>query len=134
MELKETNWGQKSFGNCAGLQNPISSGSNTIQCSPQSKNECRLAIRFSESRNKKYVAERCHSESVTCFRRDFKACVRYFLSNFNFFHQMIALQKLRKMFFISSKTLFPFSRYSNFCNFFPSFSHFPDLKGQMKVE
>ena len=33
----------------------------------------------------------------------FKACVRYFLSNFYFFHQMIALQKLWKMFFISSK-------------------------------
>ena len=31
------------------------------------------------------------------------------------FHQMIALQKLWKMFFISSKKLFSFSRYSNFC-------------------
>ena len=29
------------------------------------------------------------------------------------FHQMIALQKLWKMFFISSKKLFSFSRYSN---------------------
>ena len=33
------------------------------------------------------------------------------------FHRMIALQKLGKMFFISSKKLFSFSRYSNFCNF-----------------
>ena len=32
-----------------------------------------------------------------------------------FFHQMIALQKLWKMLFISSKKLFSFSRYSNFC-------------------
>ena len=31
------------------------------------------------------------------------------------FHQTIALQKLRKMFFISSKKLFSFSRYSDFC-------------------
>ena len=31
------------------------------------------------------------------------------------FHQMIALQKLRKMFFISSKKLFSFLRYLNFC-------------------
>ena len=39
------------------------------------------------------------------------------------FHQMIALQKLWKMFFISPKKLFSFSRYSNFCIlFFPSFS------------
>ena len=53
---------------------------------------------------------------------------------FFFSHQVIALQKLWKMFFISSEKLFPFSRYSNFCNFFPSFSHFPDLKGQMEVE
>ena len=33
------------------------------------------------------------------------------------FQQMIALQKLWKMFFISSKKLFLFSRYSNFCVF-----------------
>ena len=39
------------------------------------------------------------------------------------FQQMIALQKLRNMFFISSLKLFLFSRYSNFSIFvFPSFS------------
>ena len=39
------------------------------------------------------------------------------------FHQMVALQKLWKIFFISSKKLVSFSRYSNFCIFvFPSFS------------
>ena len=38
-------------------------------------------------------------------------------------HQMIALQKLWKMLFISSKKLFLFSRYSDFCiSVFPSFS------------
>ena len=38
------------------------------------------------------------------------------------FHQMIPLQKLWKKFFVSSKDLFSFSRYSNFCIFvFPSF-------------
>ena len=38
-------------------------------------------------------------------------------------HQMIAPQKIWKMFFISSKKLFPFSRYSGFCIFiFSSFS------------
>ena len=38
------------------------------------------------------------------------------------FHQIIALQKLWKIFFISSKKLFLFLRYSNFCIFvFPSF-------------
>ena len=35
----------------------------------------------------------------------------------------VALQK-----FISSKKLFLFSRYSIFCNFFPSFPHFPGSK------
>ena len=46
----------------------------------------------------------------------FKACVRYF-------HQMIALQKVWKILFISYKKLFPFLRYSNFCIFvLPSFS------------
>ena len=38
------------------------------------------------------------------------------------FHQMVVLQKLWKMFFISSKKLFSFSRYSNFCDF--SFSRY----------
>ena len=33
------------------------------------------------------------------------------------FRQMVALQKLWKMFFILSKKLFLFSRYSNFCIF-----------------
>ena len=42
---------------------------------------------------------------------------------FFIFHQMIALQKLLKMFFISSKKFSSFSRYSNFCiSAFPSFS------------
>ena len=45
-----------------------------------------------------------------------------------FFHQMIAPQKLWKMFFISSKKLFSFSRYSNFYNFSPSFPHFSRFK------
>ena len=44
-----------------------------------------------------------------------KACVRYFIK-FLFFYQMIGLQKLWKMFCISSKK--PLSlRYSIFCNF-----------------
>ena len=56
-----------------------------------------------------------------CFNLYFKACARCFLSNS--YHQMIALQKIWKMFFISSKKLFLFSRYSMFCIFvFPSFS------------
>ena len=32
------------------------------------------------------------------------------------------------------KKLFLFLRYSNYCNSFPSFPHFSDSKGQMKVE
>ena len=39
------------------------------------------------------------------------------------YHQMIAPQKIWNKFFISSKKLFSFSRYSSFCIFvFPSFS------------
>ena len=62
---------KKKFENCAGLQNPISLGSNPGQGSSQSKNEYR-SIHFSESRNRRHVAERYHSESATCFRRGFK--------------------------------------------------------------
>ena len=62
----------------------------------------------------------CYTNSFL-FRKELKACVCYFLSLY-IFHQMIALQKLWKMFFIWSKKLFSFSRYSNFCIFvFPSF-------------
>ena len=69
-----------------------------------------------------------------CIPTNLKACVHYFLSNFYFFHWMTALKKLWKMFIILSKKLFSYSRYSKFCNFFPSFAHFPDWKGQMEVE
>ena len=37
------------------------------------------------------------------------------------YHQMIAIQKIWKMFFISSNKLFSFSRYSGFCIFVFSF-------------
>ena len=54
--------------------------------------------------------------------------------NFLFFHEMIGLYKLWKMFFISSRKLFSFLRYSNFRSFFPSFPHFPDSKEQIEME
>ena len=63
--------------------------------------------------------------------KSLKACVRYFFRIF--IYQMLGLQILSKIIFISSKKLL-FSRYSNFCNFFPFFPHFPDSKGQMEVE
>ena len=40
--------------------------------------------------------------------------VSAFFIKFLFFHQMITIQKLWKMFFTSSKKLFSFSRYSHF--------------------
>ena len=60
-------------------------------------------------------------------------CPLFFIK-FLFFHQMIALKNLWKMFFISSKELFSFSRCLNFCVFFPSFPHFADSKGKMELE
>ena len=56
-----------------------------------------------------------------------KACVRYFLSNFYFFIKLQAFKNY-KMFFISSKKLSLLSRYSHFCNFFPSFPHIQDFR------
>ena len=56
------------------LQNHISRVSNPGQWSSQSKNEYR-SILFRESRNRKHIAESCHSESFTCFRRVFKQTV-----------------------------------------------------------
>ena len=66
---------------------------------------------------------------VDCILPKIKASVRYFLSNFYFLTKW--WEKLWEMFFISSKNLFSFSRYSDF---FPSFPHFPDSKGQMELE
>ena len=63
-----------------------------------------------------------------------KALCTLFFIKFLFFRQMISLQKLWKMCFISSIKLFLFLRYLNFCNFFPYFPHFPDSKGQIEVE
>ena len=57
-----------------------------------------------------------------------------FFIKFLFVHQMMALQKLGKMFFISSKKFCSFSRCSNFCTFSLSFPHFPDSKEQIEME
>ena len=64
----------------------------------------------------------------------FKARVRFVYQVFIFSPNDSPLKKLWEMFFVSSKKLFSFSRYSIFCGFFPSFSHFLDPKGQMEVE
>ena len=72
----------------------------------------------------KKLPKMCLSQNSNrcCLQNLLKACVRYFHQIF-IFHQMIALQKLWKMLFISSKKLFSFSRYSIFCIFvLPSFS------------
>ena len=55
-----------------------------------------------------------------------KACVCYFSSNFYFFTMKSV--GLWKVFLISSKKLFSFSRYSNFCIFRTSFPHFAGTK------
>ena len=64
----------------------------------------------------------------------FKAWVCYLLPNFYFFTKNDSPSKTMKNVFFSSKKLFLLSRYSNFCSFLPSSTHFPDSKGQMEVE
>ena len=50
-----------------------------------------------------------------------QACVRYFLSNFYFSPNDSPLKTMKNVFFISSKKLYLFLRYSNFCIFvFPA--------------
>ena len=68
----------------------------------------------------------CHilKDFIYFLEKDSKACVCFFYQIF-IFHQMIALQKLWKMFFISSKNLFSFLQYSNFCIFVLSSHFFP---------
>ena len=58
-----------------------------------------------------------------CFPANLPRIVSTIFYQIFIFHQMIALQKLWKMFFISSKKLSSFSRYSSFYILvFPSFS------------
>ena len=96
---------------------------------------CHDGIRYKEkveeeNLNSRMVAE---AERKRSLYWNFKACIHYFLSIFNFSPNDSPLKPI-KMFFISLKKLFSFSRHSNFCNFFPSFPHFPDSKGQMEVK
>ena len=62
-----------------------------------------------------------------------KACVRYFYQIFISSPNDSPLETMKNV-FISSKKLFSFLRYSNFCNFFLHIPHFPDTKGQMQVK
>ena len=68
----------------------------------------------------------CHLISWSCFY-----CLKLVSAIFIkclFFHQMIALQQLWKMLFISSEKLYLLSRYSNFCIYvLPSFSAYRPL-------
>ena len=61
-----------------------------------------------------------------------KACVRYFYQIFIFSPNDNPAKTMKNVF--SSKNLISFSRYSNFCYFFPPFPNFPDSEGQMEVE
>ena len=58
-------------------------------------------------------------QQLTCYQweslKQLLKLVSAIFIKFLFFQQMIALQKLWKMLFISSKKFFLFSRYSNFC-------------------
>ena len=59
-----------------------------------------------------YLKSACESHPVdTCLK-----LVSTIFYQIYFFHQMIALQKQWKMFFVSSKKLFSFLRYSDFCS------------------
>ena len=61
------------------------------------------------------------------FNPIFKACLRNYLSNFYFF-----AKNCKKCFFISSKKLFSFKKYSNFCNFSLPFNSFQIQKNKWK--
>ena len=62
--------------------------------------------------NRKLISSKANNKKTKCAKVSRKRAF-----------QIIVLKKLWKMFFISSKDLFPFSRYSNFCiSVLPSFS------------
>ena len=64
----------------------------------------------------------------------FKACVRYFFSNFMFSSNDRPSKTMKNVFLFHWKSSFRSRDIKIFVIFFPSFQHFPDSKGQMKVE
>ena len=74
-----------------------------------------------------------HSDRHIAAFSDFKGCIRYFFYQIFIFSPNGSPSKTVKK-FISSKKLFSYLKYSIFWNFFPSFPHFPDSKGQIEVE
>ena len=64
----------------------------------------------------------------------FKACVGYFFSNFMFSSNDSPSKTMKNVFLFHWKSSFRSRDIKIFVIFFPSFQHFPDSKGQMKVE
>ena len=83
-----------------------------------------------ESKIQIHIVKKNKKKTANCLLKPVSIIFYQFL----FFHQMITLHELWKMFFISSKKLLSFSRYSNFYDFLPSFTNFPHSKGQLEVE
>ena len=71
---------------------------------------------FAKINPRENVSAYSMARASASFSRNLKLVSAIFMK-FLFFHQMIAFQNLWKMFFISSKKLFSFSRYSIFCIF-----------------
>ena len=67
------------------------------------------------------------------FEKSLKLLFTIFYQIFIFSPNDSPSKTMKNVFFISSKKLFSFSRYSNFCNS-PLSTHFSDSKGQMEVE
>ena len=63
---------------------------------------------------------------------EFKACVRYFLSNFYFFTKWQPFKNHENVFYFIDEALFLLEIF-NFL-WFLSFPHIPDSKGQVEVE
>ena len=90
------------------------------------KSALKSALKFGElmlkSRARRHFFSSSHLKWVNVMKISLQFASAIFYQTV-ILNQMLALQKLWKMFFISSKKLFSFSRYSSFCIFvFPSFS------------
>ena len=100
-----------------------------------SRNACHLVIRYSlckkfrkffSSRNFLLLKYPLSSKNKIAKSLSF---FKLLLTVISIFHQLITLQKIWEMLFLSSKNLFVFSGY--FCICFATFPHFPDLNKQL---
>ena len=115
------------WGRCTGFCCRLVNDTRTIALVQAGMQANQFASTIDRTSNKTNFTKNCACKSFFFSQDSKETCSLKLVSAIFYqifiFHQMIALQKLWKMFLISTKKLFSFLRYSHFCIFiFPCFA------------